>query len=1060
MKTRLLFLLFFMAILSISEAQVSINNEGTDPNESAMLDISSTDKGLLIPRMSSVQRQQIENPANGLMVFDETTNTFWFYSEINNNWEEMGGAIVNVLNDLLDAKTDANSIYIGAQTAVNDDGDNMNTVIGNQALKDNLSGNSNTALGAAAAKENTSGSENVAIGLGALANNKTGDNNTALGFGANGFYNSQGSNNVALGSRALLMNSGSENTAIGKGAGQNSFSSGSGNIFIGFEAGKEEEGSNKLYIENSSSTTPLIGGDFEADQVDINGDLNVNGNIKISGGNPGEGKVLTSDENGNASWTEANNGAQTIGQLADAKTNGKTLYMGDEAGDNDNQNTESTGVGYQSLLNNSGLYNNAFGYGSMLSNSDGYDNTAFGRIAMSGNTSGDRNVGFGNGTLNLNKTGNNNTAIGAYAGAGTSDDISGSVFIGQSAGYNETESNKLYIENSSSSTPLIGGDFSTDEVVINGTLQITGGAPGEGKVLVSDADGKASWSDAAGAQNLNQLSDAKTNDESIFIGELSGDSHTIGYDNTALGYASLKSNSNGFSNTAFGKSAMEENSAGYDNVAVGKNSLKSNIGGDKNTIIGAYAGASTSDNIGGSVFIGYSAGKNETESNKLYIENSSSSTPLIGGDFFTDEVVINGTLQITGGNPASGKVLVSDSQGKASWSDGEGILGIDDLNDAKHNGSNLYIGNGGTADFGANKNTAVGHSALNSNNTGQHNVAFGYSSLLGNTSGSDNTALGYSAMEISTNGFKNTAVGSGALYYSDGAGHNTAIGFEAGFGAPGSNSAGNVFIGYKAGYYETGSNKLYISNSDTDYPLVYGDFAQSKLEVNGEFKVTEGAYSNVKINNTKLESNVPIDAKSSLDVDGEFTANDKIIANDNIEAHEDIILSDEKNITYENARTAKVNYAGTEFYWSTLEEDDYSYSSYHDGTTLVINTLPYSGRTYFNLSKQIQLPEGAKITNIKFSFGGGPDDEVQIQIIKRSFEQTYVEGDELFESTLHFGESEWMTYEFGFSVDPIIDNDYIYQICLRAQVNDNDSFGGIFGLNTVRVEYEYETLNH
>ena len=46
--------------------------------------------------------------------------------------------------------------------------------------------------------------------------------------------------------------------------------------------------------------------------------------------------------------------------------------------------------------------------------------------------------------------------------------------------------------------------------------------------------------------------------------------------------------------------------------------------------------------------------------------------------------------------------------------------------------------------------------------------------------------------------------------------------FFAGF----SNTAGsgNVFLGNEAGYKETGSNKLYIDNSDTSTPLIYGQF--------------------------------------------------------------------------------------------------------------------------------------------------------------------------------------------------------------------------------------------
>ncbi len=57
----------------------------------------------------------------------------------------------------------------------------------------------------------------------------------------------------------------------------------------------------------------------------------------------------------------------------------------------------------------------------------------------------------------------------------------GNVFLGYNSGYSETGSNKLYIENSNSGAPLIGGDFSTNRVginvapgSINATLQVSG----------------------------------------------------------------------------------------------------------------------------------------------------------------------------------------------------------------------------------------------------------------------------------------------------------------------------------------------------------------------------------------------------------------------------------------------------------------------------------------------------------------------------------------------------------------------------------------------------------
>ena len=64
---------FFIAILLLScsalFAQVSINNDNSSPDPSAGLDVKFNNKGLLLPRMTRVQRNAISNPANGLMVF-------------------------------------------------------------------------------------------------------------------------------------------------------------------------------------------------------------------------------------------------------------------------------------------------------------------------------------------------------------------------------------------------------------------------------------------------------------------------------------------------------------------------------------------------------------------------------------------------------------------------------------------------------------------------------------------------------------------------------------------------------------------------------------------------------------------------------------------------------------------------------------------------------------------------------------------------------------------------------------------------------------------------------
>ena len=59
---------------------VGINKDGSSPDPSAMLDVKSTDKGLLLPRMTTIQRIAIASPANGLAVFDTDTKSFWFFN--------------------------------------------------------------------------------------------------------------------------------------------------------------------------------------------------------------------------------------------------------------------------------------------------------------------------------------------------------------------------------------------------------------------------------------------------------------------------------------------------------------------------------------------------------------------------------------------------------------------------------------------------------------------------------------------------------------------------------------------------------------------------------------------------------------------------------------------------------------------------------------------------------------------------------------------------------------------------------------------------------------------
>jgi len=70
----------------IMDAQVAINDDGTPPHSSAMLDVSSTSLGLLIPRMPTANRLTM-SAVEGMIVFDTGYNEFYFYN--GSVWQEL-----------------------------------------------------------------------------------------------------------------------------------------------------------------------------------------------------------------------------------------------------------------------------------------------------------------------------------------------------------------------------------------------------------------------------------------------------------------------------------------------------------------------------------------------------------------------------------------------------------------------------------------------------------------------------------------------------------------------------------------------------------------------------------------------------------------------------------------------------------------------------------------------------------------------------------------------------------------------------------------------------------
>lgn len=82
---------------------VSINNTSAVANTSALLDMTSTTKGILIPRMTTLQRNAIVTPAPGLMVYDTNLLSFWFFN--GTSWMNING------NGVSDWNVNGNDIF-------------------------------------------------------------------------------------------------------------------------------------------------------------------------------------------------------------------------------------------------------------------------------------------------------------------------------------------------------------------------------------------------------------------------------------------------------------------------------------------------------------------------------------------------------------------------------------------------------------------------------------------------------------------------------------------------------------------------------------------------------------------------------------------------------------------------------------------------------------------------------------------------------------------------------------------------------------------------------------
>jgi hypothetical protein len=498
----------------------------------------------------------------------------------------------------------------------------------------------------------------------------------------------------------------------------------------------------------------------------------------------------------------------------------RNTFLGVTAGFRNDTGLDNTFIGYQAGTNNDTGNNNTFiGKDAGIRNITGNNNTFIGSDAVYWTTASN-NTFLGTGAGTMNSTGGNNTFLGDAAGV-MNEIGNHNTFIGNYAGYSNTAGDNTFIGYQAGQNNQTGAS--------NIFMGVTAG-----------------FSNIAGASN-------------IFLGSTAGYSNTDGSNNIFMGLMAGYNNIIGNYNTFLGNYAGESNTAS-NNTFIGHSAGGSNISGNYNTFIGRNAGGSNI--IGaGNVFVGDDAGGNEIGSNKLYIDNSNTSSPLIWGDFNFNVVNINGRLGVGTMTPSTALEVNGTVTATSFIGDGSGLSGINDADtvDGQHASAFMAAGTDGWVDTTG--DTMTGNLTVNGNVTatsfsgdgsaltgivasvtdadtvdGQHASAFMAASTDNWVDITGDSMTGSLSVAGNVNATLEYQIAGTRILKAKY--DNTFLGKDAG----GSNDGtGNVFLGYHAGFSETGSNKLYI-DIGLSSPLIYGEFDNEFVEINGDFYVTGNTY--------------------------------------------------------------------------------------------------------------------------------------------------------------------------------------------------------------------------
>jgi hypothetical protein len=298
-------------------------------------------------------------------------------------------------------------------------------------------------------------------------------------------------------------------------------------------------------------------------------------------------------------------GTVTANNLLRLKANLANHFIGFNAGGTSSPSGNyNTGSGFESLFSlTSGADNTANGYRSLYANNTGADNTSVGFSSLVGNTTGSGNTAIGSFSLYSNTTGNNSTAVG-YGTLANANPTLGVAF-----GYN--------------------------------AMQV--GTGGTGNTAVGAFSLRNVTGDYCAALGYNSLLSLTSGGYSVAVGVEALHSQTTSNHNVGVGYGVFYNNVTGARNIGMGTNAGYW-SLGSSNIYIGPEAGNDN-NGSRNTVIGddAFHGPTS---LSGMTILGYNVGQFATSSDELWIDNSSTTSPLLHGYFSGDSLTINGYARI------------------------------------------------------------------------------------------------------------------------------------------------------------------------------------------------------------------------------------------------------------------------------------------------------------------------------------------------------------------------------------------------------------------------------